>query len=63
MPYLGMKPPPHLIRDRDAAFGPVYIRRIYALFFIPFGRLPVQWAQALWFVIGMGVGTENMPAA
>jgi hypothetical protein len=28
---------------------------IYALFFIPFGRLPVRWAQALWFLISMAV--------
>jgi Glycosyltransferase family 87 len=34
--------------------NPFQYAPIYAVFFIPFGWLPVHWAQALWFVVSMG---------
>jgi Glycosyltransferase family 87 len=37
------------------ALNPFQYAPIYAVFFIPFARLPVHWAQALWFLISMGV--------
>jgi hypothetical protein len=36
------------------ALNPFQYAPIYAVFFIPFGWLPVHWAQALWFLISMG---------
>jgi hypothetical protein len=41
------------IYDLDA-LNPFQYAPIYAVFFIPFGWLPVHWAQALWFLISMG---------
>ena len=41
------------IYDLDA-LNPFQYAPIYAVFFIPFGWLPVHWAQALWFVVSMG---------
>ena len=40
------------IYDLDA-LNPFQYAPIYAAFFIPFGWLPVHWAQALWFLISM----------